>query len=1046
MSYKIIKKRLLAFTPHAASAWKPLNMPPSRPVQHHGRRRSSRGQLLAAARASLESSGLPHEPEPVQGQGRLQQQSQAQAGSACTKSRILGTLEDDALWNALAARSPQALAASFAFVDEYFVRVLEYLMEAGARSPAPKGGSLQLFLCLEDDISLACGCVFDGKGPATRSSCSATSTPTKAAGSKRAGSGNSSGPSSDFHHSSSSPMLVEVMNRAEGEGPEGVAQRAASAASFLTDNALLMSDGAGLTDASSSICMGSTALRDLPALRQALRDVLLYQLWMLPTKLTSPEIVNNLMASPALAASSVIAAGTVTEVCTVCVASMAAIIAWRLCSAIRDHAAAMDGDPHHSAFNVPPMVRCLHVYATEEQAHHTQHKSSSPAGWSPLGSGDMAGLWEGLSEAERLNLLREMGDIAERLGSAGRAAYQMCIVGLVHAVSALDSRSGPEKDPVAFRQLLATEKSVGGLLLERMGLALISSWQAFGSPSVDFAARARKCLAERWAQVNADALLRELEKESEEVSFRRRSRNGRSRRRKERDASSSSAATSACPSPLILEELKLPDEERDQEDEEEENEQNEDASQKGQAASQPDISPPPQGPDAVPEDGWERVDYARRKPRKHSPPDDKESLLLMHNVMDESSDEEPERVESVTVNEIKLAGEVEEMASALQRLASLRRPYIMGALFGLKAVVRRMWPSAIADVYGSVSTGLAVPASDLDVVVVGVPDSVQWFGISAALNGLASELRRCSWVSTVKVIERTAVPILKVDCAAVPSGPGDSDSRSIIKMDVSLDWLNAHRGLATSAFVQRQQAIHPQLTSLLIVLKQLLLEKGLSDPYKGGLSSYALTIMITALLQQYALLPPAARPNTGHLLLEFLQTYGTGFDTRRHGVLASSAASAGPLAPLNPQNFGGVPRVGTPEWWAPADPVVIQDPLDAVNNVGRTCFGFRQVQLVFDQALRAMEAMGGELAEQERSLLGAMFGTVHHRHVVNLTAQVWCPQQPSQQHQSPPEPSVRQSMQDACQTLMSGMSEQQLRLLVTAAEDILGRADTYESR
>jgi hypothetical protein len=92
------------------------------------------------------------------------------------------------------------------------------------------------------------------------------------------------------------------------------------------------------------------------------------------------------------------------------------------------------------------------------------------------------------------------------------------------------------------------------------------------------------------------------------------------------------------------------------------------------------------------------------------------------------------------------------------------------------------------------------------------------------------------------------------------------------------------------------------------------------------------------------------------------------------------------------------------------------------NNVGRSCFGFRQVQVAFQQCLTGILQYGDMLAapskasvgrgeekkeregqEGERglssgveleggSILGiAVFGAHHHRDVVNLTCQTWCP-------------------------------------------------------
>lgn len=340
----------------------------------------------------------------------------------------------------------------------------------------------------------------------------------------------------------------------------------------------------------------------------------------------------------------------------------------------------------------------------------------------------------------------------------------------------------------------------------------------------------------------------------------------------------------------------------------------------------------------------------------------------------------------------RLSMEIEEMAAKLRAVAERRAPWMLGALSRLRGLVIRLWPLAVVEVYGSCSTGLAIPASDMDVVIAHIPDNMQWWNNTVGgspIAALANELRRETWVSSVKSLEHATIPIIKLECACVPAGYADH-SRSIIKIDISFNGGGGipHRGISTTAFAQRQRATHPQLMPLVLVLKQLLVERGLHEAYTGGLSSYALTIMLSALLQRHALLPPPLRPSLGSLFATFLAIFGSSLDTRKWGVVVGSG-DFGPIAPL--QALQCIPKVGTPDFWTyAADPVVIQDPLQPDINVGRTCFGFRQVQLALDESLSAL--LNFEDGEG-KSMLGAVFGTQHHIAVVNLTAKMWCPEE-----------------------------------------------------
>jgi non-canonical poly(A) RNA polymerase PAPD5/7 len=73
---------------------------------------------------------------------------------------------------------------------------------------------------------------------------------------------------------------------------------------------------------------------------------------------------------------------------------------------------------------------------------------------------------------------------------------------------------------------------------------------------------------------------------------------------------------------------------------------------------------------------------------------------------------------------------------------------------------------------------------------------------------------------------------------------------------------------------------------LILVLKQMLKVNGLNDPYKGGLSSYGLLLMIVAFIQ-FRKLNTVRVPtviNLGNILLDFLHYYGEVLDFQTYGI------------------------------------------------------------------------------------------------------------------------------------------------------------------
>lgn len=120
------------------------------------------------------------------------------------------------------------------------------------------------------------------------------------------------------------------------------------------------------------------------------------------------------------------------------------------------------------------------------------------------------------------------------------------------------------------------------------------------------------------------------------------------------------------------------------------------------------------------------------------------------------------------------------------------------------------------------------------------------------------------------------VPILKM-----------VDSVCGINVDISF---NMPGGIA-SAKIIKQYLTDPYIgsatQSLILILKQLLLQRHLNEVFTGGLGSYALVIMIVAFLSMHPLIQAKQikpEDNIGILLIEFLELYGKSLNFSVVGV------------------------------------------------------------------------------------------------------------------------------------------------------------------
>lgn len=339
----------------------------------------------------------------------------------------------------------------------------------------------------------------------------------------------------------------------------------------------------------------------------------------------------------------------------------------------------------------------------------------------------------------------------------------------------------------------------------------------------------------------------------------------------------------------------------------------------------------------------------------------------------------------------RLTIDLQDFSTALDKMVKERRPWQMAIINATRVSISTLWPGARVEVFGSFATGLSGPSSDIDLVVCGVKEHYEQLltgsvPISFALRTLTEHLQRESWVQTAELVESTAVPVIKIKAAFAELG-------SCVNMDLSFD-APSHRGLSTCAFVKGLVAEFPALQALAVVLKQFLVMKGLNSPYSGGLSSYGLVLLLTSDMQR-SRQPGITKASTlrwfnacsaddkslylGSAFLSFLDMFGRRFSPKVHAVSVREAS--GEIT----RNSLGINFV--------SHPLVLVDPFDPSNNVGRACFGVSQVQHAISEALKTIEAvfyrrMG---SSPTRQILGGVFGTTHHNNVVAFARQLWLP-------------------------------------------------------
>ncbi len=274
------------------------------------------------------------------------------------------------------------------------------------------------------------------------------------------------------------------------------------------------------------------------------------------------------------------------------------------------------------------------------------------------------------------------------------------------------------------------------------------------------------------------------------------------------------------------------------------------------------------------------------------------------------------------------------------------------------AVVKKLFPGMRVECFGSVDTGLYLPTSDVDLVVVSdssidVMDPL----IAPPLRKLARALIKASVAEprSVQIISRARVPIIKF-----------TDRLSGLPVDISF---NVASGLEGARFLKSKLIEFPALKPLLRFLKLFLHLRGLNEVFRGGLGSFSAACLMLSFLQIHPLVQLGyLRPedNLGILLMEFLELYGKHFNYERVGITVGIDTESSNVKSNNSAGttkFFGYYDKEDLEFANESRPSLlsIQDPQCPSNDLARPSFAIASVRQAFEHAFGVLTAAAGEL-------------------------------------------------------------------------------------
>jgi non-canonical poly(A) RNA polymerase PAPD5/7 len=247
------------------------------------------------------------------------------------------------------------------------------------------------------------------------------------------------------------------------------------------------------------------------------------------------------------------------------------------------------------------------------------------------------------------------------------------------------------------------------------------------------------------------------------------------------------------------------------------------------------------------------------------------------------------------------------------------------------------------NLYGSHATNLCLPWSDLDVVLIKKKDEniiKDNNNNLMLLSKLYEYIKNEPWVKECKLISKAAVPIIKLVSI---------EKYNNMSIDISIQD-DKHFGLKCVDLVKQFINDYKSLKPLVLAIKNILKRANLNDPYKGGISSYGLILMIVFFLQKQKstgidISPGDNNCNLGKLFFEFIKFYAIFFESNKViiNLNDNSNNNRNIYNEFEYNNMGHTPDL------------IIVDPLNHYNNVAKSCLQFFNIKMSFIICLMTLQ-------------------------------------------------------------------------------------------
>ena len=237
-----------------------------------------------------------------------------------------------------------------------------------------------------------------------------------------------------------------------------------------------------------------------------------------------------------------------------------------------------------------------------------------------------------------------------------------------------------------------------------------------------------------------------------------------------------------------------------------------------------------------------------------------------------------------------------------------------------KFVIESLGNDYNVKVYGSRATKLCLPLSDID-IVVSCPNFTSYSPLFTLYQYIQKQQ---NFYLKINYIGTTQVPLIKIVTISEYNN---------LSLDISLEDPK-HYGVECVNYIKSMILKYDVLTPMTLAIKNILLKATLNDPYKGGLSSYGVILLILNFLNlEKNKGNDISINNLGNLFYDFLYYYGNIFEPSNGIIDINNTDDMTIYSKYQFQIMNGE--------------LVIVDPLNISNNVGKNTRQFKNIKLAF---------------------------------------------------------------------------------------------------